>query len=100
MVDCLWPVFARKTGDICEESAPESGNVGEVQGNDRPSGSAFELAQDIIQERRIKTVLCAQTEGKSLEECSSSWELYETIAHCLLGVFCALHSDAQLTTRI
>ena len=92
MVDCLWPIFARKTGYICEESASES--VGEVQGNDRPSGSAFELAQDIIQERRIKTVLCAQTEGKSLVECSSSWELCETITHCLLGVFCALYSHA------
>ena len=90
VVDCLWPIF----GDIREESASESGDVDEVQGCDRHSGSAYELAQDIIQECRMKVVLCAKTEGKSLVECSSSWELCESIAHCLLGVFCALHSDA------
>ena len=90
VVDCLWPIF----GDIREESASESGDVDEVQGCDRHSGSAYELAQDIIQERRIKAVLCTTTEGKSLVECSGSWELCETIAHCLLGVFCALYSDA------
>ena len=79
--------------DIPEESAYENGDASEVQGNDGLSLSAYELAQNIILEYRMKVMLCAKTEGESLVECSSSWELCETIAHCLLGVFVALYSD-------
>ena len=90
VVDYLWLIFERKTGYIPEESASENGDAGKVQGNDELS---YELAQNIILEHRMKVMLCAKTEGESLVECSSSWELCETIAHCLLGVFVALYSD-------
>ena len=91
---CLWPIFAKKTGEIPEESASESGDTGQVQGNDGISKySEYELAQDIILDRRMQVVLYAKTEGKLLTKCSSSWELCESIAHCLLGMLRALNIE-------
>ena len=87
---CLWPISTniQKTG-ISEGSTTNSGSEGEKH-KDRPNKSSYEHARNIVVDRRMKVQLWSKTEGKSLSECSSSWELCESIAHSLLGMFCAL----------
>ena len=52
------------------------------------------LIQRVVVEERVKVLLAVETEGKSLTKCSTSWELCESIAHCLLGGFHAFELES------
>ena len=95
---CLWPLYVesrKQTPDVAPEGG-ESESEGQTDGrtNEDLNTSTSTVVHNIVVEERVKVLLVVETEGKSLVQCSSSWELCESIAHCLLGVFCALYSDA------
>ena len=95
----LYVEFRKQTPDV----APGSGEgEGEGQNNEQtdrqtnedPNTSTNAVVQNVVVEQHVKVLLAVETEGKSLTKCSSSWELCESIAHCLLGGFHAFELEA------
>ena len=91
----VWPLYIEPK-ESKSEATSKAGNKGESKGqtNEDPNRPPTVVVQSIVVEERVKVLLVVETEGKSLLKCSSSWELCESIAHCLLGGFHAFRLEA------
>ena len=95
----VWPLYIEP-----KESKPDAtskaGNKGESKGQNKEqttedrNAALDTLIKRVVVEERVKVLLAVETEGKLLTKCSSSWELCESIAHCLLGGFHAFELEA------
>ena len=95
---CLWPLYVesrKQTPDVAPEGG-ESESEGQTDGrtNEDLNTSTNIAVHNIVVEERVKVLLAVETEGKLLTKCSTSWELCESIAHCLLGGFHAFELES------
>ena len=87
----LWPLYMKSRKQV-HDITPEAG-AGESEGqsneqtNEDPNISTSAVVHNFVVEKRVKVLSVMETGGKSLVECSSSWELCESIAHRLFGGF-------------
>ena len=102
VVQYMWPLYVesrKQTPDVAPGSGEGEGEgqnneQADRQANEDPNMSTNAVVQNIVVEQHVKVLLAVSTEGKLLTKCSSSWELSESIAHCLLGGFHAFELEA------